>query len=174
MNFLTKCTLGAVAILFIAGGIAIHQTAGHPHALLLILSMLSVVAGVPVVTYQFQLPPLGTVSSTTAPTAAQAANITVLVAQVFMDTSDTTTTITHNWGLGLLNQDYFYPIIVPYFNNLATQGTGVTGPGIAFSLPAASTTPANSVTVTKNGTGANTGCTFTVVLLKPHTLLGGV
>jgi hypothetical protein len=128
------------------------------------LSVLSVLGGVPVVTYAY--PVIGTV----APTAAQAANATMLTATVFLDTSDTTTTVTHNWGISQANQNSLFPTIIL----TRSDATGTVSGLVTATIPASSTTPANSITINKVSTGAGTGGTHVVTLLRPHTLLGGV
>lgn len=169
MRTALKNSLGifvALALVLVAAvafyGVKVHAS---PHEILFAIATLSILGGVPVVTYDY---PLAS-GTTTAPTAAQSGPYTMLTATVFLDTSDTTTTVTHNWGIVQANQASLFPTII-----LTPQTLGGTGPAVTATIPASSTTPANSITINKGNTGVGTGCTFTVTLLRPHTLLGGI
>jgi len=111
-----------------------------------------------VTTYEYPI------TGTTAPSAVQSAPYTMVTATVFLDTSDTTVTVTHNWGLDQNSQNFLFPTII-----LTPSGTGGTAPFVTATIPVSSTTPANLITINKGATGVGTGCTFTVTLLRPHT-----
>jgi hypothetical protein len=164
-----------VAAVLAAVVLSIGHLTGSLNPVHLSAALFAFLMGIPVVTYNFEAQPgQSAVSSTTPPTALQASRITTIVATVFLDTSDTTVSVVHNWGLPQLDQQLLFPLVWFYPTALAGQGTAVTNPGIEIDLPAASTTPANSITVNKSGTGASTGGTYNVVLLRPHTIMGGV
>lgn len=156
--------LVALALVLVAAGawFAIQHPV-NPKEIMLALFAFTLLGGVPVVTYAYPI------AGTTAPTAAQSGPFTTLTATVFLDTSDTTVTVTHNWGIVQTNQGYLFPTII-----LTPAALGATAPFVTATIPASSTTPANSVTLGKAATGAGTGCTFTVTLLRPHTILGGI
>ncbi len=148
---------------------------GHLNPVHIAMVAFGLVFGIPVVTYNFELQPGQTAQTgTNPPTALQASKITTIVATVFLDTSDTTVTVTHNWALPQLDQQLLFPLTFITPNVLGAQGTAVTNPGVSVTLPTPSTTPANTVTVNKAGTGTGTGGTFNIVLLRPHTIMGGV
>jgi len=97
----------------------------------------------------------------TAPTAAQALNFQRLIATIIATAdSDTTVTLTHNWGLSAAQQAMLWPSVNP-----------LTGPG-QLSLWYASSVTANTVVMTKStasGSGA-VAAQAQVQLDKPNTI----
>lgn len=176
--FSSRAAMFATSLLAVIGAVILiaGNLVGHLNPVHIAMLSLGLVFGIPVVTYTFELQPGQTAQTggTTPPTALQSSKITTIVATVFMDTSDTTVSIVHNWQLPQLDQQLLFPLVSVYATTLGAQGTAVTNPGIEIDLPAASTTPANSITLNKSGTGAGTGGTFNVILLRPHTIMGGV
>lgn len=107
--------------------------------------------------------PVGTVSTTVPPTETVMAEHNLLIAQVFMDTSDTVATVTHNFNFTTLGTQGPYstlfqlPIVIPVLNN---QGSA------AGANPVVSAINPTTVGFAK-ANAANTSCTFTVYVLRP-------
>jgi len=160
-------TFGIIVALALVLVAAVAFCAFHNHnspgEIVSALAALMIVGGTTVVTYEYPI------AGTTTPTAAQTGPYAMLTATVFFDTSDTTLVVTHNWGIVQANQVSLFPTII-----LTPAALGGTGPSVTATIPASSTTPANSITLTKGNTGVGTGCTFTVTLLRPHTIMGGI
>jgi hypothetical protein len=120
--------------------------------------------GTVTVTYLY---PVGTVSTTIAPGQTVMAQHNMLIAQVFMDTSDTTATVTHNWNFSTLGTVpggqystlFNLPKVTVTLNN---QGSAV------GNNPTVSAYNANTIGFTKANL-ANTSCTFTVYIERPYT-----
>jgi hypothetical protein len=110
--------------------------------------------GASTVTYGY--PAVGTV----APTTAQAAIQNVLTCTVQFGDTDTTATITHNWGLSTTQNTALFPLV-----SIALSSTPTTA--IPITLGVLGT---NTVTVLKASAGGSAG-TVTVNLMKPHSLL---
>ena len=110
-------------------------------------------------------PILGT-PSTTAPTAAQAAQVVKQMAQVsFLDT-DAVATITHNWGAAgkITNSSPGWLLPIVMFNkSLGGASDSSFATEFTFGL-----TNTNSVTMTKIGLGTGQGGTFNVYLRIPY------
>ena len=105
------------------------------------------------------------VSGTTPPTAAQMQNASMIVGTLAMADADTQLVITHNMAVPQADQNALFPLITHEFNV-----SGSTYPQLVFNNPAASATPANSVTAGKSSSGG-TGFTATVTMQRPHTLI---
>jgi hypothetical protein len=127
----------------------------------LLWDLLTSEAGVVVVTYCH--PILGA-PTITAPTAAQAAQIQELAAQVFFADTDTSAVITHNWGLPNSYPNWLWPQV--FFNkSLGGASDSSFATNFTFGL-----TNTNSVTMTKIGIGTGQGGTYNVYLRRPHSM----
>jgi hypothetical protein len=104
------------------------------------------------------------VAGTVAPTQAVMAQHNVLVAQVFMDTSDTVATVTHNFNLaatttsGPPRTTDLFPEVNLNFNNLSTAL-----PFMTITSPPG----ANTVGLNKTNLAASS-CTVTVYIHRPY------
>jgi hypothetical protein len=138
----------------------IEPSGGHG-ALLLALSALGLLVGAVTITYNFQ--PSGThvpVSSTTAPTAAQARHFNSIAALVTYAEADTTATVTHNWGMTAAEAQQYQPWVSIY---TVTSGTAVP----LFSINVANT---NAVVVDKTAANGTSG-SFCVILQRPNSIV---
>jgi hypothetical protein len=140
-------------------------TAQHGHTDSIVLAILSGAAALGLigstVTYRFQ--PQGTtvaVSSTTAPTAIQAAGFNGLQAIVGMADADTSATITHNWGKSTNDVTLLYPWV-----SLYAQVSGTIFPQLAVDV-----SNTNAVVITKT-TGVGSAGTYVVRLERPHSIV---
>lgn len=125
-----------------------------------LISVLESELGTVTVTYAFL--PNGTtvaVSSTTAPTAAQAALLNSITAVVIYPDGDTTATLTHNFALTAADVTLNRPWISYYVSN--TAGTAI---------PVFSVANTNAVVMTKTS-GTSSGSTFVVILQRPHSMI---
>jgi hypothetical protein len=114
--------------------------------------------GVVVVTYCH--PILGA-PTTTAPTAAQAAQMNELAAQVFFADGDTQAVITHSMGLPNSFPTWLWPQV--FFNKSLGGGSDSSfATNFTFGL-----TNTNSVTMNKIGIGTGQGGTYNVYIRKP-------
>lgn len=103
----------------------------------------------------------GFTGGTTAPTQAQSATVNAVVAQVSMADTDTTATVTHNFGLTAAQAAALQPYITHYIQSL---GSNTTAPVFTFAL-----TNTNVITVNKvSNTG--TGGTLVVIVRRPQTI----
>lgn len=128
------------------------------YPLRLVLGILSEELGVVVVTYCH--PIIGT-PTTTAPTAAQARQMTELAAQVFFADTDTQAVITHNAGLPISFPTWLWPQV--FFNkSLGGASDSSFATNFTFGL-----TNTNSVTMNKIGIGTGQGGTYNVYLRFP-------
>jgi hypothetical protein len=113
------------------------------------------------VTYKFP------VSGTTPPTAAQmnqpGGSNNLLIAQVNMADTDTSTVLVHNMGLSAAEQAAGFPVLSHYLTTGETAGSFLTFNPTAGNV-------ANSLTLVKTA-GSGTGFTEIVQLLRPHTLI---
>ena len=115
--------------------------------------------GTVVVTYLF---PVGTVATTIPPTQTAMASHNLLVAQVFMDTSDTVATVTHNMNLSTVatlpapSTAFNMPEVVPVPNQQGSAPVPVAVSGYA----------ANTIGLSK-GNAANSSVTLTVYIKRP-------
>lgn len=102
--------------------------------------------------------------SSTAPTAIQAQQISMMSILVNFTDADTVFTLTHNWGLSAAQAAALLPIInwqaVNYPQALGTQKA----PAIAFTFG-----NTNAITATKIA-DTGSGCTIAVYLRRPHSL----
>jgi hypothetical protein len=109
------------------------------------------------------------VSGTTPPTAAQmnipGAIATMITGRLNMLDADTTITITHNYGLSLAEQSNLFPMLAVENEVVETAASFV-----VYVRPTPTATPANTFTVGK-ASGAGTGFTSVVFILRPHTLI---
>jgi len=115
----------------------------------------------PTVTYQFS----GSgVVGTVPPTAAQAVTTNSLSASVTFADADTTTLITHNWGLTTTQLSNLWPWANFY---PAALGTATVAVGLSLALT-------NSVAVTLNkaatSAGTGVGSSIVVILQRPFSM----
>ncbi len=97
---------------------------------------------------------------TVPPTVAQAAAVAMVVAQVSMADTDTTTLVTHDFGMSLADGTFMFPLVIAY---IQTAGTAL--PILSVQL-----TNTLAITVTKNN-AAGTGGTYLVTILRPHSII---
>jgi len=95
-------------------------------------------------------------TGTTAPTLAQALLFNSLPVTAFFGDTDTSLTITHNWGLSTTALAYQQPFVILYPQASAA---------VTVSLAVVSLAT-NSITVNKNSLTGSGGI-FTVILLRP-------
>lgn len=109
----------------------------------------------PTVTYNYP------VVGNTAPTILQALGCNLLTAQVNMlDADSTVATITHNWQLSTTQLSNQWPVVTWYISAGSTIA-----PAMIVAL-------ANSVSVTiAKASLLGTGGTYTVILLRPHSII---
>lgn len=116
--------------------------------------------GTVVVTYLF---PVGSVATTIPPTQTVMASHNLLVAEVFMDTSDTVATVTHNMNLSTVatlpapSTAFNMPEVVPVPNQQGSAPVPVAVSGYA----------ANTIGLSK-GNAANSSVTLTVYVKRPY------
>jgi len=100
------------------------------------------------------------VAGTVAPTAAQVAALSLVVAQVSMVDTSTTVAITHNFGLSLAQGSDQFPVAIPV---VQTPGTAI--PTLAITLT-------NSVAISLNKlSAAGSGGTYVVYIFRPNTMM---
>lgn len=101
------------------------------------------------------------VAGTTAPTAAQVAALSLVVAQISMVDTSLSVTVKHNFGLTLAQGSNQFPLIVgPY---VQTPGTAI--PALAVAL-----TDSNTITLSKLS-AAGSGGMYVVAILRPNTAI---
>ncbi len=149
-----------VALLALAFfSVALVVSIQHGHTGMKVLAWtftaLSFAFGIPVVTYKFP------VSGLTAPTAPQVYGLGLVTAQLTMGDTDLTVDITHNFGLTAAELADLFPVVIMNPTALATVF-----PGFTF------VKAANKITLNKPS-AVNSGGTFDVVILRPHTNQGG-
>jgi hypothetical protein len=100
------------------------------------------------------------VAGTTAPTAAQVAQLSMVTAQVsFVDTS-TTVVVTHNFGTTLAQGSNQFPIVIV---TPQTPGTNAASVDVVLT---------NSVSITLNKVSAlASGGTYAVYIMRPNTMI---
>jgi len=152
MKSKTKVVLGLAALVF---GVALCVAFLAPGAGL----SARVLAGGSLLLFGITVTYAYPVSGVTAPTAQQTNRKNLVTAVVIIGDSDTTTVVTHNWGLSTAELADRFPIIVW---NYVTPGTAP----LLLSFSRA----ANVVTLVKPS-GAGTGATFEISLLRPHTII---
>lgn len=155
----THC-IGLLAALLVLGifSVALVVSFNHslaPKVIVWSLTALSVVAGA---TVTYKTP----VSGATAPTAAQVYGLGVVTAQVNLADADLTVDVTHNFGLDANELASLFPAVI--IN--PTAGATVFP---QFTIAKA----ANKITLNKASV-TNTGGTFDVIILRPHTNQIGV
>ena len=101
------------------------------------------------------------VTGTTAPTAAQVFNLSLVTAQVSMVDTSTTVTVKHNFALSLAQGSNQFPLVSAY---VQTPGTAI--PALAIAL-----TDSNTITLNKLS-AAGTGGTYCVSIQRPNSLIG--
>lgn len=101
------------------------------------------------------------VAGTTAPTAAQVAALSLVVAQISMVDTSTTVTVKHNFGLSLAQGSNQFPLVFP--PTVQTPGTAI--PNLAVAL-----TDSNTITVSKLS-AAGSGGTYVVIIMRPNTAI---
>ena len=101
------------------------------------------------------------VSGTVAPTAAQAAQVNLVSAQVAFNAADTTATVTHNFGLAAGAPASLNPIVI-----ITPATGGSVSPNVSVSL-----TNTNAVVLTKNSVDANTTTTVNVWVMRPFSMI---
>lgn len=99
------------------------------------------------------------VAGATAPTAAQMAHYSTVIADVVYAAGDTVATVTHNMNVANATGALGVPEIT--LTPLAVGSAAV----VAF----AAFSTVNAITVDKNSTSANTGLTVRVQIKRPHT-----
>jgi len=100
-----------------------------------------------------------TASSTTPPTAAQAANTNAVTGTVTATTNtDTSAVIQHNWNLSTAQENALQPFVrlIPLI------------PGFYGATPFVTFTNGNEITITLSGTGYNANPMFAFVIERPH------
>ncbi len=111
-----------------------------------------------IVTYQY---PPAVAGGTTAPTAAQVANLSLVTAQVSLVDTSTSVVITHNFGLSLAQGSNQFPIA---WAVCQTPGTAI--PAISIALT-------NSIAITLSKlSAAGAGGTWVVYIMRPNTVIG--
>ena len=152
----------AALFLMVAPALASTPTNISPHALGWIAAALSlgVVFGTVTVTYVWP------VSSTTAPTGAQAAKTMVVVAQVNWADADTTSLVTHNFGLGTVVTNAF-PTTGQYMPEVIL--TPVSASTAPFSSQTIAWTNSVAITIGK-GSIVGSGGTFVIYMRLPHSM----
>lgn len=109
------------------------------------------------VTYQYPVS-----ATTVAPTTAQAGTTSIITASVQMGDTDTTATLTHNWGLTAGQNTALFPIYHAYLTNTPTTALPITVSALGT----------NTVTLAKaSATGSSV--TTTVTLQRPHSIIAG-
>lgn len=161
MNLKPKYAIGLLAALLIVGCLSVALIVHPPgmKAVFAVISVLSIMGGVVTVTYDYPLSVQGTI---TGPTAAQINSppLSMVVATVNLADSDTTFTITHNFGnpaYGPTDASKGLPIPIWYYTAAGT------GPVVLQAVPSAT-----AVVFTKS-TAAGSGGTLNVVILRPST-----
>lgn len=159
MDRITKVGAGLVALFLVAAALAISI---HDHQMVLALWALAGagIAGTVTVTYKWP------VSSTTAPTGAQAAKTMVVVAEVNWADSDTTSLVTHNFGLGTVVTNQF-PTTGQYMPEVIL--TPVSASTAPFSSQTIAWTNSVAITIGK-GSIVGSGGTFVIYMRLPHSI----
>jgi hypothetical protein len=143
---------------FLAAAGALLITFGPPsHAALLALLGSGILFGT-TVTYAYPGTPGGT-TPPTFPVRQSMVNV-----QVSFGTTDTVAVITHNFNLTAAQLAAQQPLIMLY---QATGGSGTVDAQLTFAA-----TDGNTVTITKNATGAGTERIINVTVLRPNSLIG--
>ena len=114
--------------------------------------------GASTVTYQYAGSSGYTSGTTVAPTTTQAAITGTITAQVQMGDTDTTATITHNWGFSTTQTAQFFPTVSDKLTAAPTTA-----------LPSTITFNTNSIVITK-ASGTGSGFTSAFTLQKPHSI----
>ena len=145
-------------LLLIVPAMAVGAHYWPQHFLPVALNVLSIVgfglAGVVVVTYE--RPVVGL----TAPTVAQAANCNMVNAVVFMDQTDTSAVVVHNFGISATDLAQLFPVPIVYYRNANTAP-------VAVSIDISNT---NQITITKISANGSQG-TFNVIIMRPNTII---
>jgi hypothetical protein len=110
--------------------------------------------GVVTVTYKYP------VSGLVAPTAQQVRALSMVTAVLNWGDTDTSATITHNFGLSSAELADLFP--APLVYAIALNGSP------SAPAPFVNLTDGNTITITKSSV-TNSGGTFNVVIFRPHT-----
>lgn len=164
MNTVFKRIGAGLAALFlmVAPALASTPTDISPHALGWATAALGLGALFATVTVTYKWP----VSSTTAPTGAQAAKTMVVVAEVNWADADTTTLVTHNYGLGTVVTNQF-PTTGQYMPEVILTNTSQGTASIASQTIV--WTNSVAITIGKSST-VGTGGTFVIYMRLPHSV----
>ncbi len=158
MNFQARIVLVIALVLLIVPAMIVGAHYWQHYTLSQALNVVSIVAlglaGVVTVTYERP------VQGTTAPTAAQSANCNMVTAQVFMDQTDTTAVVVHNFGISTTDLAQLFPVPVVYYRNANTAP-------VVVSIDISNT---NQITITKVSANGSQG-TFNVIILRPNTII---
>lgn len=103
-----------------------------------------------------------TLGGTVPPTAAQAANINVLVVEASTADGDTSIALVHNWGLSAADLAAGYPLASAMLDTSGTATPVLTG--------RVTGSAANTLTITK-ASAAGSGGTIVFHLQRPHTIV---
>lgn len=141
---------GMLMGLALLGPMVAHLNA---HQLLFLLT-LGPLVGVVTVTYKYP------VSGLVAPTAQQVRVLSMVTATLNWGDTDTSATITHNFGLSSAELADLFPVPVVYA--IALNGSP------SAPAPFVNLTDGNTITITKSSV-TNSGGTFNVVVFRPHT-----
>jgi hypothetical protein len=152
----------AALFLMVAPALASTPTDISPHSLAWIGIALCGAGILGTVTVTYKWP----VSSTVAPTGAQAAKTMVVVAEVNWADADTTTLVTHNFGLGTVVTNAF-PTTGQYMPEVLVTETSKGTAGIVSQTIA--WTNSVAITIGKSST-AGSGGTFVVYMRLPHSV----
>ena len=107
---------------------------------------------------------VGAGQTTTAPTAAQASQVTLMTAAVAMGDAETFALFTHNWGLPASFPSFLFPVIT------YRQGDIGTGPSTQLGNLTFNISNTNVITINKLA-GVGNGGTFIITLMKPHSII---
>lgn len=102
--------------------------------------------------------------STTAPTAVQASQVTMMTAAVAIGDAETFALFTHNWGLSASFPSFLFPVIQ------YRQSDFGTGPSTQLGNLTFNISNTNVITINKLA-GVGNGGTFIVTLMRPHSLV---
>jgi hypothetical protein len=157
-----KSKIGAVLIV-LALALLVPAAVVFPSIILPLCIGTLGVFGVVVTTYATFLagdaPHEGYAGGLVAPTATQSQTVNAVCAQVFMDDTDTTATITHNFGLTTAQLACLFPFIQWYVDTFKNPSTAIY-PVLNW------TRAANTVTITKVS-ATSSGGTYNVIIRRP-------
>jgi hypothetical protein len=132
----------------------------HGNALVWLMTAGLAVAGT--VSYAYKTPGSGTVPAT----AAQASQQSLQVVEITFADGDTTSTFTHNMGLGTTGASPNTGQDLPKIT-ITPKTTGTAFPVYAVSWP-----DGNTVTIAKGSTAVGSGGVIVVYVERPHSIVG--